>query len=145
MENPRDQARVEKKERIAKNVKQQKQNQDRSNQSAKTKEIHQQKAVRKSELELAIKNTKSSTASLGRFDKSLSNETAPKNKHLKRKFDSNTSSEVQERTSKIVKGIMSKTSDGGEVIGSKLLKKVDGVATPEATSPKRFKEPSDNL
>lgn len=83
MEDQYAKLREEKKERVDKNKKRQKRNEEEASATSKGQDPRQ---VKKKQLQDAIAVTKRSTASLGRFDKQIEGE--PKMKGLKRQVNS---------------------------------------------------------
>jgi regulator of ribosome biosynthesis len=114
MEDQFEKKRTEKKERIAKNKKQELRNVEKATANDKgmsTQELRQQ---RKKELESTMAVTRVSTASLGKFDKKADNEKAIKVKQGKRKFDEVAVDVAKEKAmaTKILKKVV---VDDGEV------------------------------
>ncbi|KAG2175470.1 hypothetical protein INT43_001117 [Umbelopsis isabellina] len=95
MEDQYAKLREEKKERVDKNKKRQKRNEEEASATSKGQDPRQ---VKKKQLQDAIAVTKRSTASLGRFDKHIEGE--PKMKGMKRQFAPNiTDSKVEKQAS----------------------------------------------
>ncbi|KAJ3215027.1 hypothetical protein HK099_006554 [Clydaea vesicula] len=138
-------AKEEKKGRIEKNLKQQKKNLEKSlpnNISKKTADVKkasdmikvlskplESQTKRKEELNESIKNSKISTASMGKFDLKLKNEPEFKRgeRGEKRKFAATTgnSKEEKHRTTDIVNKVLKSSGQEPMLVDSKLLKKVD--------------------
>ncbi|KAJ3010552.1 Rhodanese- sulfurtransferase [Thoreauomyces humboldtii] len=110
MEDQYEKEKEERKERVAKNKTQQRRN---VQESAALRKGQNPRDVRKAEVRKRILESKGSTASMGRFDKSLKNEDAVKVKREKRKFDSSTMDGGKEK-----EGVMN--------VVNKLLKNEDG-------------------
>jgi regulator of ribosome biosynthesis len=94
--NMYEKANEEKKERVGKNQKRQQRNVEERINTSQQNRLN--KALKKQQVEKALRETKSSTASLGKFDKKLNNEEQVKLKRTqKRKFDDNTGNRGQEK------------------------------------------------
>lgn len=111
MEDQFEKLREEKRERVSKNKKQQQRNEDRAAGTIKAGTVDPKaaKLQRKSELSSAIAISKSSTASLGKFDRKLDNEGVVKIRASKRSFDAVSSGDIakeKEMASKVLKKVV---------------------------------------
>lgn len=97
----------EKAERITKNKKLQKRNQDTATAEEKGLSMQEVREKRKGELSTAVTIIRKSTASLGRFDKKLRNDSYVKEKGQKRHFDDNVGdiSKEKEMAAKVLKKV----------------------------------------
>ena len=84
MEDQFEKKRQEKKDRVDKNKKQQKRNEDQAAASATGSSVQEMRQQRKKEIEKSVTISRTSTASLGKFDKKLDNEKLVKVKGTKR-------------------------------------------------------------
>ncbi|KAJ3046064.1 Rhodanese- sulfurtransferase [Rhizophlyctis rosea] len=129
MEDQYEKRREEKKERVEKNKKQARRNME---ERAAVETGKNPKEVRKAQLEKAIRESKTSTASLGRFDKKLENEGVIKTKRSKRKFEADTieASKEAETSLNIAKKVL-KGDDAKVLNVSKAVRSVGGRASAE--------------
>ncbi|KAJ3056701.1 Rhodanese- sulfurtransferase [Rhizophlyctis rosea] len=140
MEDQYEKRRDEKKERVEKNKKQARRNLEERSAVEAGKNP---KEVRKAQLEKAIVESKTSTASLGRFDKKLQNEDVVKIKRSKRKFEATTidASKEAESAMNIAKKVL-KAGDSKVINVSKAVKQVAGQASAEMLGHKGKKRKS---
>ncbi|KAI9352623.1 ribosome biogenesis regulatory protein-domain-containing protein [Obelidium mucronatum] len=112
---------AEKRERVAKNKSQQRRNQLENPKSGLTP-----KEARKAHLKAQLKDARTSTASIGRFDKTVKGEDQIKFKKGKRKFDDVTGSAEGERDKvrKIVGGVNKKVNADGGIIATKAVSQI---------------------
>ncbi|KAJ3025706.1 UNVERIFIED_CONTAM: Rhodanese- sulfurtransferase [Siphonaria sp. JEL0065] len=112
---------AEKRERIAKNKSQQRRNQLENPSSGLTP-----KEARKAHLKAQLKDARTSTASIGRFDKTVKGEDQIKFKRAKRKFDDVTGSANSERDKvrKVVTGVNKTVNVDGGIIATKAVSQI---------------------
>ncbi|KAJ3247669.1 Rhodanese- sulfurtransferase [Chytriomyces hyalinus] len=111
----------DKAERVAKNKSQQRRNQLENAASGLTP-----KEARKMHLKAQLKDAKTSTASIGRFDETVKGEEKVKFKRAKRKFDDVTGDAKNERAkvSKVVEGVNKKVNPDGGIIATKAVSQI---------------------
>ncbi|KAJ3066922.1 Rhodanese- sulfurtransferase [Podochytrium sp. JEL0797] len=110
-----------KRERVAKNKSQQRRNQLENPRSGLTP-----KEARSAHLKAQLKDAKTSTASIGRFDTTMKGEDKIKFKRAKRKFDDVTGSAEGERDKvrKVVSGVNKKVNPDGAIISTKAISQI---------------------
>ncbi|KAJ1970901.1 Rhodanese- sulfurtransferase, partial [Dimargaris xerosporica] len=105
--DPRKKVRDEKKERMAKNQRRQRRNQEEAELKERMPSVDP-RAMKKQDLQRALTLTKTSTASLGKFDQKLKDE--PRVKGIKRKFKPATDKASKERETSL--GLLKQVIDG---------------------------------
>ncbi|KAJ3413616.1 Rhodanese- sulfurtransferase [Chytridiales sp. JEL 0842] len=123
MENQHQKAKAEKQARVSKNKQKQSRNISESNPAFATLPTNAPREVKKETLKKAIVETKTSTASIGKFDEAIKGEKAVKIKRQKRKFEPDTPANPaaeQEKVKNVVSKVLKKEAEGG-VITSKAV------------------------